>query len=125
MRVELHSKGLEVPTEVAGHLNTRLHFALSRFAHRVVTVRATLLDVNGPRGGIDKTCRVHVAGDRIDAVVVEVKDRSILAAIDRAADRAARAVARAIERGNWSAVPSRARGRRPAKGERSRALPAM
>ena len=38
----------------------RIHFALSRFATKIDRVTAVFSDDNGPRGGIDKVCRITV-----------------------------------------------------------------
>lgn len=77
----------------AGHLE----FALGRFRSRIRSVTVRLADVNGPRGGVDKTCLVTI---RLDAskrlIVIEETDADAVVAIDRATDRASRAVARAL-----------------------------
>lgn len=75
----------------------RLEFALGRFAGRVRSLRVRLTDLNGPRGGRDKTCVVSVRLDRPRLVIViEDTDADERVAISRAAERAARAVARAV-----------------------------
>jgi len=76
----------------------RLLFALGRFARHLGRVQVWLGDVNGPRGGVDKTCRIvaHVRG--VGQVVIEDADAVLPAAVARAAERAERAVARALER---------------------------
>jgi hypothetical protein len=54
--------------------------------------------VNGPRGGIDKRCRVTVQlHGPSRTVVIDDIDADAAIAVDRAADRTARRVARAIE----------------------------
>jgi putative sigma-54 modulation protein len=75
----------------------RFAFALGRFHGRVRSVTIRLTDVNGPRGGVDKQCRVtaHVRGGT-RAIVLEDIDADAAVAVDRAADRTARAVARAV-----------------------------
>ncbi len=76
----------------------RFRFALGRFAPRVGRVTITLADVNGPRGGPDRRCRVVVGLSPRGRVIAEVTDRSYAAASCRAADRAAHAVGRELER---------------------------
>ena len=75
----------------------RFELALGRFNGRVRSVAIRIVDLNGPRGGIDKRCRVTVqlsATKRM--LVVEDTDADAAIAIDRVADRTARTVARAI-----------------------------
>lgn len=81
----------------------RLEFALGRFADRVRSTSVRLTDLNGPRGGLDKQCRVLVRlawPKRL--IVVEEVDADGPAAISHAAARVARAVSRAVrEGGDW------------------------
>lgn len=97
-----------IPLELADPARRRLEFALGRFGGRIRSVTVRLGDVNGPRGGVDKTCLVTI---RFDAskrlVVIEDADADAAVAIDRAADRASRAgCARAAYGGGPSICPS-------------------
>lgn len=74
----------------------RLLFALSRFDSRVVHVDLVVEDENGPRGGIDKSCRVTVALHRCADVVISDKDSEMGKCLSRVAERLGRAVSRAI-----------------------------
>ena len=76
----------------------RFRFALGRFAPRIGRVTITMADVNGPRGGLDKRCRVVVGLVPRGHVIAEVSDRSYDAASCRAADRVGHAVGRELER---------------------------
>jgi putative sigma-54 modulation protein len=76
----------------------RLQFALGRFGERVGRVDVHLYDVNGPRGGIDKCCRLVARLPGQEAVVVEETDSNINALIDRAAQRLGEAVRRRLDR---------------------------
>ena len=82
---------------LAARARRRFEFALGRFGGRIRSLTVRVADLNGPRGGVDKQCRVAI---QLDAprrvIVIEDTDASAAAAIDRAADRAARAVARAV-----------------------------
>lgn len=98
MKVDLHTKNLKISGDIAGYVNTRLQYALARFGHRIVAIRVLLADANGPRGGVDKLCRVRITGDRFEPVTIEVKDSQLRSAIDRGVERAARALTHAVER---------------------------
>lgn len=84
--------------ELRDLLDRRLHYALSRFDSRIRRTTAVVEDANGPRGGVDKLCRVTVKLNRATDVVIREQDADITKCINRAADRVGRAVARAIER---------------------------
>jgi hypothetical protein len=90
------------------HARRRLAFALARFGGWIREVELTLADVNGPRGGVDKLCRVRVHGAGVRDVIIEQRAAATEAAIDRAADRAAQSLGRTLDR--------RRRGRTPAVG---------
>ena len=74
----------------------RLLFALSRFDSRIKKVDLVVNDENGPRGGVDKVCRVSVALYQASDVVISDKDTDVIKCISRVAERVGRAVSRAI-----------------------------
>jgi ribosome-associated translation inhibitor RaiA len=55
-------------------------------------------DVNGPRGGVDKSCRIKVVLSGLPSVVVEEQHESLHAAFDRALDRVQRTVRETLRR---------------------------
>ena len=98
MRLELRGRHLAVSSSLRQQAERRLGFALGRFGGLVERVALRVEDVNGPRGGIDKQCRVVVGLRRAGEVVVEAADGDVYVLIDRAAQRAGRAVRRRVER---------------------------
>lgn len=98
MRTDIHGYHLTISDALRTHIERRLHFALSRFGARILRVAVRLEDINGPRGGVDKLCRIGVTLLGAGHVHVEVLDSESLSAVDRAADRIQGAVARAIDR---------------------------
>ncbi len=71
---------------------------LGRLAARVRHVRVCLQDVNGPRGGIDKRCRMCVHLVPSGAVVVETVGQAFEQAVSVAAERVIRRVRGLLER---------------------------
>jgi ribosome-associated translation inhibitor RaiA len=98
MTISVRGYGIDVSPEVGGLVERRLCFALSRFGRRVRAVSVSLVDLNGPRGGIDKQCSMQARLAPRGSVRVEDTDSELAAAVDGAATRLARAVARALER---------------------------
>ncbi len=78
------------------HAERCLEFALRRFGNRIDRVSVWLVDVNGPRGGVDKCCRIAVRLRPTGSVFVTEAAADGYAAIGRAAGRAGSAVARRI-----------------------------
>jgi len=57
-----------------------------------------LSDVNGPRGGVDKCCRIQIILKGLPDVVIEDVEADLYVAIDRATERAGRTVVRKVDR---------------------------
>lgn len=93
------------------HLIKRMSLGLDRQADRVMTLSALLDDLNGPRGGVDKRCRLTARGPEISEVVVEHVASDWPSAIDGAMDTLSRVVSR-----------QRLRSRRPWRRLNSRVL---
>lgn len=98
MRIQIQAKGLPALREAREHAQTKLQAALGRFAHGVDTVRIHLADVNGPRGGADKLCRIVIRMKQHTQVVIEELGQDMLQVIDRVADRVHQNVSRQLGR---------------------------
>jgi putative sigma-54 modulation protein len=99
MNIEFHSSRLAVSNSIQAYVERRIGFALGRFADVVESVFVSLEDINGPRGGVDKSCRIRVnlIGQKTP-IIADVLDLEIRPAVDMAADRVGRAVARHLDR---------------------------
>jgi putative sigma-54 modulation protein len=95
---ELKDKGVIRPKDLPDHIERRLRFALARFDSRIQKVIVFLHDHNGPKGGIDKACRILVKTRGCGAVIAAVVDSDWIAAVDRATTRIGHTVGRHIER---------------------------
>jgi len=98
MRLRIQGRGFCLTDGLRAHVERRLAFALGRRRGQVRSVTVLLDDVNGPRGGVDKRCRIVVQLSASGDVRLEQLDPSLYTSIDRAADRARRAVARKLGR---------------------------
>ena len=94
----LKDKGVIRPRELPNHIERRLRFAFSRFLGQIDKIMVFLQDHNGPKGGIDKVCRVLVKARGCGMIMAAVADSEWVAAVDRATTRIGRSVARQIER---------------------------
>ncbi len=98
MRIELRGRAGIRSQAVRGYTERRLRFALGRFATRIERLTARVADVNGPRGGVDKTCQVVATLASGGEVRIEERDCDLYVAVDRASERLGRCLAREIER---------------------------
>ena len=98
MQFEIHAKDIRINEQLRVHIERRFCFALERFAMRIGTVRVSVGDLNGPRGGVDKRCRVAIALMPSTTIVMEDRDSNIYVAIDRVAHKAGRGISRRLKR---------------------------
>ncbi len=98
MKLTIRARHLDLSPELRDQIHRRLHFALGRLAGEIDAVDVTISDLNGPKGGADKQCRVRIRGRSLGAIVIEHVGSEILPVLSLAADRAERAVVRALAR---------------------------
>ncbi len=98
MWVQIVGRGVVVDAVVRQRVERRLAFAIGRFHDRLGRVAVHLSDVNGPRGGVDKHCRIIADVLGSEPVVVEDAAARLDTLIDRAADRIGQSVRRRLER---------------------------
>jgi putative sigma-54 modulation protein len=84
--------------EVLEQVERLLETSLSKFSRRIARVEAWVVDLNGPRGGVDKSLRIRVHMRPRGSLFIEETDAEVRTAADRAADRAATAIARTLDR---------------------------
>jgi putative sigma-54 modulation protein len=94
----LKDQAAKRPAGLPDHIERRLRFALARFGGRVEKVVVFLQDRNGPRGGVDKVCRILAKVQGCGAIMATVADSDWTAAVDRATTRIGHTVSRQIGR---------------------------
>jgi ribosome hibernation promoting factor len=84
--------------EIREFASSAMRSAIGRFERRVTGVTMTLLDLNGPRGGVDKRCRAAVRLRCGRTVVVYATADNEYAAISKACSRIRRRLVRSVAR---------------------------
>ncbi len=107
MRIDIQGRGFALTAALLGHANGRLRLALAPSQDRIKRVVVRLGDVNGPRGGEDKFCKIQVVLDGAPHVLIEDAGADLYAVIDRAADRAGRNAVKHVARLREGARPGR------------------
>jgi len=98
MRIEISASGFRVTPELREYVLRRLHFKLGRFSERIDLARVKIVEVNGPRGGVDLHCRIQVFGADVDGLVTSALAANLRSAIDEAAGHIHCAVGRELAR---------------------------
>lgn len=98
MQIDIQARNFSLTDALRNHVERRLSFALSTRDEHIQRISVRLVDINGPRGGEDKCCRIQVVLPHLTDVVIEDTEVDMYAAIDRAADRAGRTVSRRLAR---------------------------
>lgn len=80
------------------HVERCVRAALDHAAGQIDVVNVRLGDINGPRGGVDKYCRITIHLRGLPSVTVEAAHEDLYAAVDSAVARAKGVVGRCIGR---------------------------
>lgn len=88
----------DIAATLRAYTARRLSFALRRFEHRVRRVKVRLIDLNGPRRGVDSRCSMTVELVHGGSIVVEATTARPFTSVTRAASRLKEAVRRELTR---------------------------
>jgi len=100
MKSTIIAKGIDASQALREYIMERVDYALERAEDSISFITVRISDVNGPKGGVDKRCQIHLKMLGLPTVVVTGVSASIIDAIDSAAQRASRVVERIISRAN-------------------------
>jgi hypothetical protein len=98
MQFHLNDKQRLLGQAAIGRMERRIDASFEKFKDDVKSIELSISDVNGPRGGVDKACRVLVNLRRKRKVVVTVTEESTSKAIQAAIEKATRSVGKKIKR---------------------------
>jgi putative sigma-54 modulation protein len=114
-QIATHIRALEhdFGAQERAYLRRKLARRLGKFADSIERVSLRTEDVNGPRGGIDRVCRVKVVLRGLPSVVIEKQDATLNAAVALALDGVERAVRRSLQRRRMKPLRRTAVAKRP------------
>lgn len=98
MQIDIQARDFPLTEGIREHVESRVRFSLTRFRDRLHRVNVRLSDVNGPRGGVDKRCRVHLRVEGLPDIVIDDIEQDLYAAISRSTGRAERTLGRQLHR---------------------------
>lgn len=98
MNLFVKAHDVMLPEALKDYTKRRVRLVVGRFGRRIAHVTVRISDVNGPRGGSDKLCRVEARLWGRLPLVAEDTAADLRQAVDRAIDRIGRAIERAVAR---------------------------
>jgi len=98
MELSIKTHRLDLSDALKAYTERRLQFSLSGVVTHLDGVEVRLGDINGPRGGIDKTCAIKVILRRFGVVFVRAAGDDVYSTVDHAATRIRSAVSRTLNR---------------------------
>ena len=78
---------MEIPENMLAQIEKALCSALDRFKHTIREVDINLIDLNGPKGGLDKRCNVQIRFEHQGSLVVTSTGASIIQIVHEACDK--------------------------------------
>jgi putative sigma-54 modulation protein len=108
-QVDVRTQGFVLTPSIYQHAVDHIAAKLAKHARALSGLTIRLADINGPKHGPDKRCRVEVLLAGSPPVIVEETDQDAAAAMDRAGHRADHLVTRVLQE-RWS--KRRQRGRK-------------
>jgi hypothetical protein len=98
MLIAIRETGMGLSADGRAYAIDRVERALGTVREHVRKVMVYLTDLNGPRGGVDKLCRLAVTLDTGRPVVVVTTADSVTGVVDGAADKAGEVVHEEVHR---------------------------
>jgi len=98
MHIDIQFRGIDVSQAVREHAERRARFTLGRHSGQIARVSISLADINGPKGGEDKSCTVQIRLQQSEPVVIVEQGLDLHQVIDRGLARAGRSVVRRVDR---------------------------
>lgn len=98
MQIHIHANAFELTDSIKDYVEEKLALALSWNQDDLTKISVRLADINGPRGGADKSCHLLIVLKGKKQLVIEDVQADLYVAIDRAIERGARSVSRQIAR---------------------------
>lgn len=98
MAFEIRGQQVAIHPTLRDRIEEIVRNALARFVSRIRRISVSFWDINGPRGGVDKRCRIDVAMTNGQLLSVEDYDVELVPAAGKAVARMRRTIVRSLQR---------------------------
>lgn len=98
MKIIFNNRNLNDIAEIRTYIGHKVAFCFSRHQNNIKTISITLADINGPKGGKNKQCKVRLHSDHLAEIIITEERENLLHAIDNSLIRANRTLVRQLKR---------------------------
>ena len=88
MAIHIQSRGFNLTRSLERYIHRRCESTIGGRRENVQNLWVRLSDINGPRGGADKCCRVYLSVPHMADIFVQDTQSNMCAAVDNALDKA-------------------------------------
>lgn len=96
--IDVQARNFSLTDAIDTYTRQKLESMIHHYGGRILKVIVHMSDDNGPKGGIDKHCHIHVEMKKLPTVVIEDSEDNLYTAIDNATQRAERAVRKTLDK---------------------------
>ena len=96
MLVHIQSRHFSLSAALNKYVKTKLRVMLGRYEAKIISLNVSLFDINGPKGGEDKCCKIIVKINGTSSIVLQETAVDLYDAINTCSRRARRAVKRQL-----------------------------
>ena len=96
--IDIQVQHFSLTEAMENHIKQKLSPMHQHFGDRILSAHVHLSDVNGPKGGENKKCLIHVELQKLPTVIVEDTQDNLYTSIDNCCHSAERAVRKSLER---------------------------
>ncbi len=98
MQLDIRGLNIAVTDAIRTHIEEKYAPFFERFGSQLQRATVRIEDTNGPRGGADKTCKLHVHLLPTEDLIIEETDADLYVAIDKVAHRCKEKLARRADK---------------------------
>ena len=102
MNIQVNFRNIKKGSTAIKQVRERLSLAFARTQDAIQSVSIIISDVNGPKGGVDKLCRILIKSDHLPDIVITESQSNIGSAINRCISRARQSLSRNLKRNKQS-----------------------
>ena len=96
MLVNIQYRHFSLSAALSKYVKSKIQIMLSRYESKIISINVSLFDINGPKGGEDKCCKIVIKINGATSIVVQQTAEDLYNAINTCSRRVRRAVKRQI-----------------------------